>query len=243
MSQRPRPESQRTGESPMRSDLSLPKAFLTAAIFCGASQSQTQPTTPPPKPRVVAPRAPAAAPPARAVPAAAAMPPGPVVRVRPRVAMPIYVPPPVFVAPVYVAPLYVPPPVVFVAPAFNPPNVSSGFGEDAGLVAPPDVPDMSFTDRSNPEPVARPEVQTPPAESWPAAMAPEQPPSFQDLASDWKKPGPDYVFLPGYFFYDGSFVWVKGHWELPPFAGAQWVPYRWTQTPSGWWALHKGYWQ
>lgn len=230
----------------MRSNSSLPKAFLAAAIFCGTSQSQTQPA-PPPKPPHVVPRAIPAAPPPpakRVVTPAAAAPraprivaPGPVVRVRPRVAMPVYVPPPVFVAPVYVAPVYVPPPVLFEPMA--PPNMSSGFGEDAGLVAPPDV----NTSLSDPEPVARPEVQMPPAASWPAAMAPEQPPSFQDLASDWKKPGPDYVFLPGYFFYDGSFVWVKGHWELPPFAGAEWVPYRWTQTPSGWWALHKGYWQ
>jgi hypothetical protein len=42
-----------------------------------------------------------------------------------------------------------------------------------------------------------------------------------------RQPGPDYVWVEGYYFPQGSrYVWHDGYWTRPPYAGAYWVaPY------------------
>ncbi|RDI99809.1 hypothetical protein DVT68_02950 [Dyella solisilvae] len=55
-------------------------------------------------------------------------------------------------------------------------------------------------------------------------------------------PGPDYLWVPGYWAWDGAdYYWVPGYWVLPPYIGALWTPPYW-----GWfgdvYVFHPGYW-
>ena len=42
-----------------------------------------------------------------------------------------------------------------------------------------------------------------------------------------RQPGPDYMWIEGYWYPQGSrYAWHNGYWTRPPFAGAYWVsPY------------------
>lgn len=40
------------------------------------------------------------------------------------------------------------------------------------------------------------------------------------------RPGPNYVWVPGNWYWEGRWVWHKGHWAIPPRVGAVWVPHR-----------------
>lgn len=41
-------------------------------------------------------------------------------------------------------------------------------------------------------------------------------------------PGPAYVWVPGYWGWDGArYVWVGGHWAYPPHPRAVWVGPHW----------------
>ena len=38
-------------------------------------------------------------------------------------------------------------------------------------------------------------------------------------------PSPEYVWVEGYWYPQGShYVWHNGYWTRPPYAGAYWVP-------------------
>ncbi len=55
-------------------------------------------------------------------------------------------------------------------------------------------------------------------------------------------PGPDYIWIPGYWAWsDDGYYWVPGYWVLPPFVGALWTPGYW-----GWFGhvcvFHRGFW-
>jgi hypothetical protein len=48
-------------------------------------------------------------------------------------------------------------------------------------------------------------------------------------------PGPGFVWIPGYYVWDGvAYVWVPGRWERPPHPGARWIPPRWVPDRHGW---------
>jgi len=48
-------------------------------------------------------------------------------------------------------------------------------------------------------------------------------------------PGPDYVWVPGYWNWGGSaYAWTKGAWAHPPHPHAQWVEPTWHHTSKGW---------
>lgn len=54
-------------------------------------------------------------------------------------------------------------------------------------------------------------------------------------------PGPDYVWIGGEWIWNGQWVWVAGHWGLPPYPHAVWVrgywhrgTYGWRRTPGHW---------
>ena len=56
-------------------------------------------------------------------------------------------------------------------------------------------------------------------------------------------PGSDYVWLPGYYRWDGvAYVWVGGYWARPPHPRAHWVPGRWEHTRRGW-RFIQGHWR
>lgn len=47
-------------------------------------------------------------------------------------------------------------------------------------------------------------------------------------------PGPQHVWLAGYHRWDGrAYVWVPGHWEVPPRPHAVWVAPRWRHRRDG----------
>jgi hypothetical protein len=57
-------------------------------------------------------------------------------------------------------------------------------------------------------------------------------------------PGPDYVWIPGYWAWDdyvGDFYWVPGTWTLAPRPGLLWTP-PWWGWDEGRYAFHPGYW-
>ncbi len=55
-------------------------------------------------------------------------------------------------------------------------------------------------------------------------------------------PGPAYVWQPGYWSWQGRWVWIKGAWVLQPRAGAVWVPGHWVHRGHGYVWIN-GYWR
>ena len=56
-------------------------------------------------------------------------------------------------------------------------------------------------------------------------------------------PGPDYVWIGGYW--DGApghYVWVSGHWDRPPHGHADWVAPHWDRDHDGHYHMTKGEW-
>ncbi len=47
-------------------------------------------------------------------------------------------------------------------------------------------------------------------------------------------PGPAYVWAPGEWVWNGSWVWVSGHWIVPPHPHTVWVAGYWRHDPYGW---------
>jgi hypothetical protein len=63
-------------------------------------------------------------------------------------------------------------------------------------------------------------------------------------------PGPGYLWVPGYWGWDGTeYYWVPGYWEQPPSIGLYWTPGYWTWDNTdndyvyyaGYWASTVGY--
>ncbi len=56
-------------------------------------------------------------------------------------------------------------------------------------------------------------------------------------------PGPAYVWVPGYYRWDGyGYRWTPGYWALPPRGRALWVPGRWERGHRGWYYV-EGRWR
>jgi hypothetical protein len=56
-------------------------------------------------------------------------------------------------------------------------------------------------------------------------------------------PGPHYVWVPGYYRWQGNrYAWRRGYWAKPPRHRAVWVPGYWTPQRGGYvWV--EGYWR
>ncbi|HLH37002.1 MAG TPA: hypothetical protein VKX41_20180 [Alloacidobacterium sp.] len=56
-------------------------------------------------------------------------------------------------------------------------------------------------------------------------------------------PRPGYVWVGGYHRWDGyRYVWVPGHYVLPPRPRAVWVPGHWVERRGGW-VFVEGHWR
>src|SRR5437899_810995 len=56
------------------------------------------------------------------------------------------------------------------------------------------------------------------------------------------RPGPAFVWVPGWWTWRGRWVWTGGHWVIGPHPRAVWVPGHWHKQGSGYvWA--RGYWR
>ncbi len=90
---------------------------------------------------------------------------------------------------------------------------------------------------------ARPNTQPPPtAMGLPSELHPAPPVNSGPVG---EIPGPNYIWVPGYFAYSGNaWHWVSGGWWLPE-RGKQWIPGRWVEVPGGprvfYW--QQGHWQ
>lgn len=48
-------------------------------------------------------------------------------------------------------------------------------------------------------------------------------------------PGPGYYWVAGYWRWNGyRYVWVRGHYAYPPYAGVIWHPGHWAHNAYGW---------
>jgi hypothetical protein len=88
---------------------------------------------------------------------------------------------------------------------------------------------------SRPEPVYRERVRAPiiVRERPPAVVREVRPPA----------PGRDYVWAPGYWTWDGEWLWQSGHWTRRPSDRAVWVEGRWVEDRRGEWVWQPGHWR
>ena len=61
-----------------------------------------------------------------------------------------------------------------------------------------------------------------------------QPPPEPPVETVVVSPGPAYVWAPGEWVWNGSWVWVSGHWIVPPHPHTVWVAGYWRHDPYGW---------
>ena len=59
--------------------------------------------------------------------------------------------------------------------------------------------------------------------------APPAPPSEVIIAA----PGPEYVWTPGFYSWQGRWVWVRGSWAVPPHRHAVWIGGHWGRRGHG----------
>lgn len=69
--------------------------------------------------------------------------------------------------------------------------------------------------------------------------APPPPPQAEVVPPN---PGGPVVWQPGYWAWNGRWVWVAGRYERTPRPGAVWVPGHWVQGPLGRWRWIPGHW-
>lgn len=70
------------------------------------------------------------------------------------------------------------------------------------------------------------------------------PPLRHEVIVERDRPGPDYVWVAGYW--DGTpghYVWVAGHWDRPPHPHAEWVAPHWDKDSNGHYHQTKGQWR
>lgn len=66
------------------------------------------------------------------------------------------------------------------------------------------------------------------------------PPRVEVIAA---RPGPEFVWVAGYWSWDDDYVWVPGHWERPPRRDLHWVSGRWRRGSHHRWYWEPGHWR
>jgi len=69
------------------------------------------------------------------------------------------------------------------------------------------------------------------------------PPAARVLRAQPRQPGPEYVWVGGYWYPVGrKYTWHAGYWTRPPYAGATWVAphHDGRQYFQGYWNVDKG---
>ncbi|MEI8079990.1 MAG: glycine zipper domain-containing protein [bacterium] len=67
----------------------------------------------------------------------------------------------------------------------------------------------------------------------PGTVVTEAPPSTVYQEVIYPAPGPDYVWVGGYWtWYGGRWCWARGHWAYPPHRGAYWQGGHWDHRGS-----------
>ena len=69
------------------------------------------------------------------------------------------------------------------------------------------------------------------------------PPPRREVIIETERPGPEFVWVTGYYRWDGVvYAWVPGHWDRPPRPRAVWVTGRWYHERRGWYWV-EGHWR
>ncbi len=70
------------------------------------------------------------------------------------------------------------------------------------------------------------------------------PPPRHEVIVETGRPGPDYVWVNGYWEGEpGHYRWAAGHWDRPPHRGAVWVAPRWDRDRDGHYHQVRGEWR
>jgi hypothetical protein len=70
------------------------------------------------------------------------------------------------------------------------------------------------------------------------------PPPRHEIAVEGIRPGPDYIWVDGYWDgQPGNYTWARGHWDRPPHANARWVAPRWDRGNDGRYHKVSGMWR
>jgi hypothetical protein len=75
-------------------------------------------------------------------------------------------------------------------------------------------------------------------------LDPAPPPPRHEIVVERDRPGPDYLWIDGYW--DGSpgrYVWVAGRWDRPPHPHGAWVAPHWDRDHDGHYHMTKGEWR
>ncbi|HZQ50952.1 MAG TPA: YXWGXW repeat-containing protein [Bryobacteraceae bacterium] len=57
------------------------------------------------------------------------------------------------------------------------------------------------------------------------------------------RPGPNFIWIRGFYRWDGArYVWVPGHWVVPPRRHTVWVDGHWVHRRGGWFWV-EGHWR
>jgi WXXGXW repeat (2 copies) len=70
------------------------------------------------------------------------------------------------------------------------------------------------------------------------------PPPRREVVVESHRPGPDYVWVGGYW--DGApgrYTWVNGHWDRPPHGHARWFAPHWERDHDGHFHQIRGEWR
>jgi hypothetical protein len=74
-------------------------------------------------------------------------------------------------------------------------------------------------------------------------VVPDAPPPPPEPEIRVAAPGPDHIWIAGYWGWEnGRRQWFRGHWERPPHGYRVWVQPRWEHRPHGY-VFVRGYWQ
>ena len=103
-----------------------------------------------------------------------------------------------------------------------------------GTVPPPSAnwqapePSLAYTNAPPQQPTSTSVAQAPP------------PPQVEVVPV---APGPDYYWVPGYWYWGGrGWLWIGGRWAIRPWHGAIWVRGGWVRGRGGW-HWHGGHWR
>ncbi|HTL53743.1 MAG TPA: hypothetical protein VL860_14305 [Planctomycetota bacterium] len=55
-------------------------------------------------------------------------------------------------------------------------------------------------------------------------------------------PGPDYIWIGGWWYWSDRWVWRRGYWGRRPYSGSVWVHPYWSHERGGW-RQHSGHWR
>jgi hypothetical protein len=73
------------------------------------------------------------------------------------------------------------------------------------------------------------------------AIGPPPPPRVVAVVP--ASPGPDFVWVGGYWYpVGGQYRWHEGYWTRPPYVGAHWVGAHWVAPVHDGARFHDGYW-